>query len=303
MKQLAIATFCTLWIVSIFSAQAERPTPQQIGTTVQEYWVSNQLTLLETYLTNLYASSSNFIPAIVAQVLYEGIYRNDPWNALAQVNRIVPSLDQTNFCTPVFEDLLLEEKNELEEEIAFYLNHGKTRSQLTNAAAPSAVREVWTNFPLRGVLLITNAPNGYLSVGNQGLDSVGDGIPNSWRSQFFGGDGTTTNSQSCASCDPDSDGLTNLQEYQRGTDPTNAQSKNVTLYANSVTGNNSYDGLSATVTNGHGPKRDIQAALAAAIDGDTVEIAGDQAAYSDALFSPGAKNITLKPTGTVTIQP
>jgi len=54
-------------------------------------------------------------------------------------------------------------------------------------------------------------------------DTVGDGIPNWWRQQYFGS-GTTTNANSCASCDPDHDGYTNLQEYNLGTDPTNSAS-------------------------------------------------------------------------------
>ena len=51
--------------------------------------------------------------------------------------------------------------------------------------------------------------------------NLGDGIPNWWRAQFFGGTGATTNSQSCASCDPDADGMSNLQEYLADTNPTN----------------------------------------------------------------------------------
>jgi hypothetical protein len=53
------------------------------------------------------------------------------------------------------------------------------------------------------------------------VDSVGDGIPDWWRAQFFGGTGSTTNNQSCAACDPDVDGMSNLQEYLADTNPTN----------------------------------------------------------------------------------
>lgn len=55
-------------------------------------------------------------------------------------------------------------------------------------------------------------------------DSVGDGIPDWWRAQYFGGGGNTTNVLSCASCDPDHDGISNLAEYLAGTNPTNADS-------------------------------------------------------------------------------
>ncbi len=56
------------------------------------------------------------------------------------------------------------------------------------------------------------------------VDSVGDGISDSWRQQFFGGSGTMTNDQSCVSCDPDGDGVTNFQEFSAGTNPTNRAS-------------------------------------------------------------------------------
>lgn len=55
-------------------------------------------------------------------------------------------------------------------------------------------------------------------------DSVGDGIPNAWRVQYFGGGGTSTNSSSSATSDPDGDGASNYAEYVADTNPTNVAS-------------------------------------------------------------------------------
>jgi hypothetical protein len=53
-------------------------------------------------------------------------------------------------------------------------------------------------------------------------DSVGDGIPDWWRQQYFGGSGATTNVPgSCAACDADGTGQNNLFKYLAGLDPTN----------------------------------------------------------------------------------
>jgi hypothetical protein len=66
-------------------------------------------------------------------------------------------------------------------------------------------------------------------------DSVGDGIPDWWRAQYFGGGGTNTNSVSCATCDADATGQKNLFKYVAGLDPTNPASVFVLKIAN-VTG-------------------------------------------------------------------
>jgi hypothetical protein len=47
-----------------------------------------------------------------------------------------------------------------------------------------------------------------------GADSDGDGLPDSWELQYFGGLTQGANG------DPDGDGVTNLQEYQQGRNPT-----------------------------------------------------------------------------------
>ena len=52
-----------------------------------------------------------------------------------------------------------------------------------------------------------------------GVDSDGDGIPDSWMSQHFGHIGALASDYSRAQDDPDNDGMSNLQEYLAGTDP------------------------------------------------------------------------------------
>ena len=58
-------------------------------------------------------------------------------------------------------------------------------------------------------------------------DSVGDGISDSWRAQYFAKvdpTGATTNDFSCAACDADGTGQNNLFKYVTGLDPTNPAS-------------------------------------------------------------------------------
>ena len=60
------------------------------------------------------------------------------------------------------------------------------------------------------------------------IDTIGDGIPNWWRAQYFptvDPTGTTTNFMSCATGDPDGDGFNNLQEYLADLNPTNSASR------------------------------------------------------------------------------
>jgi sugar lactone lactonase YvrE len=71
--------------------------------------------------------------------------------------------------------------------------------------------------------------------------SLNDGIPDSWRLQYFGS-GFASDARALATADPDGDGANNFQEYLGGTDPLNALSVptvplQVSTYAGSTAGN------------------------------------------------------------------
>ena len=57
------------------------------------------------------------------------------------------------------------------------------------------------------------------------VDTVGDGIPDWWRAQYFGGSGTNTNSSSCATCDVSGTGQDNLFKYTADLNPTSPASR------------------------------------------------------------------------------
>jgi hypothetical protein len=52
-----------------------------------------------------------------------------------------------------------------------------------------------------------------------GVDTDGDGIPDSWMMQYFGHPTGQAGDQSFGQNDPDQDGLSNLREYQLGLNP------------------------------------------------------------------------------------
>ncbi len=104
-----------------------------------------------------------------------------------------------------------------------------------------------------------------------------------------------------AGMDFDGDGVDNLGEYRRQTDPAGSGSRNVTLYIDSGSGNNSYDGLSPEVLGPtRGPKQDIQAALDAGVSGDSVQMA--EGIYHNTTLDPATNRFELVPVGHVQME-
>ena len=65
-------------------------------------------------------------------------------------------------------------------------------------------------------------------------DSDGDGIPDWWMQQYFGHPTGQASDLSRAGDDPDHDGLTNLQEFLFGTNPTTPDSKGLFTIASTA---------------------------------------------------------------------
>jgi len=102
----------------------------------------------------------------------------------------------------------------------------------------------WINLGELGVTLQANsiAP---------GIDTDGNGLPDAFEETYFGQLGVDPNA------DPDADGLTNLQEYQKGTDPTfpNERLLNISTRLQVQTGENVL--IAGFIITGNTPKRVI----------------------------------------------
>jgi alpha-D-xyloside xylohydrolase len=108
--------------------------------------------------------------------------------------------------------------------------NGTRMTQFSNTTDYAATSMGWY-YDSSGFLNVTFNHAGGTAEITFGPDSVGDGISDSWRQDHFGL-ATSTNVNSCATCDPDGDGFDNLQEYLAGTDPLNASNF---LHVNSIT--------------------------------------------------------------------
>lgn len=107
----------------------------------------------------------------------------------------------------------------------WYLNNsplaGTTSSSLVLAPVDPSQAGIYQVVVTNSVGMVASAPATLKVIG---LDSDGDGIPDSWMLQYFGHPTGLASDHSRAQDDADGDGMTNLQEYLAGTNPLDPQS-------------------------------------------------------------------------------
>ncbi len=102
--------------------------------------------------------------------------------------------------------------------------------------------------------------------------------------------------------DSDADGVPDGAEVSRSTDPLSGDSSRITLYADSDAGSDGYDGFAPVVAGSHGPKRSFRAAAEASYPQDVIQLSGS-ARFNESSLVLGTRDITVRPVGSIWIQP
>lgn len=154
----AICILTTAIVLTCVFAQTSPPSPESIGATLSAYWASNQLAFAESYITNLYSSYSNYVPAIMTKAVYEKVWKNNPSNFLYEVTRVTDA----NVGSDYFKALVSSNRRQSDWLLQTYYSEGTSHAQLTNAASIQAIRNEIPEMPY--LSLITNAPAVNLSI-------------------------------------------------------------------------------------------------------------------------------------------
>jgi hypothetical protein len=160
---LCITSILTLFVVLPVVNADDPPSPLEVANTVSNYWMTFQFTDLDCYITNLYASHSNYFPAILASTFHDVVFRGELAEASNKVYRIQECVDNnpSNY-NESFRMLVSSVNNDIAEEIALHASRGTTSSQLESNASPLAVRNASDHLGRDIIILYytpaTNAP-------------------------------------------------------------------------------------------------------------------------------------------------
>lgn len=154
---------CFACLIGIYLGAAgvcmAEPSPEDVANTVSNLWMSEEFAQLEDYITNLYTSSSNYIPALLAASFRDSIYLgklSDSTNKLARVVDVVNS--NTNGFSFAFRELLTELADSTRREIELHIRMGTSDEILQSNASPQAIHAAWDGLVLPQINILFYAP-------------------------------------------------------------------------------------------------------------------------------------------------
>jgi len=136
------------------------PPPFEVANTVSNLWIRQDFSGLNSYVTNLYAIASHYVPAILASVFHDSVYLGKlalASNKLACVIGCVTNNPQG--FTFEFKDLLFELQSETIDEMDLHYRMGTSPETLQSNASPRMIRSAWGTNLLPHIHLLFYAPN------------------------------------------------------------------------------------------------------------------------------------------------
>ncbi len=156
-----------LWLIVITSIiicystmtfAEEPPTPIEVANTVSNLWMASAFRDLAYYITNLYATYSNYVPAILAASFHDVIYQGKLGEATNKLNRVQALVRSSpEAFSDIFKDMLSGLIDELSGEIALHAAMGTPPSEVESNASPSAVRSASDHLD-RDIMILFFAP-------------------------------------------------------------------------------------------------------------------------------------------------
>ena len=160
MKKIIItaAVLLTLNISSVFAV--DPPSAGDVANTVSNFWIKSQMDSMGSYITNLYSSYSNYVPAVLAKSFHDEIYLGNLEDATGRLNRVKNFMESSGQGSEVFNDMLDTCITFITEELETHRAAGRTLSDLQSNASPSTVRSACNNsFLPSEIHLLFEAPS------------------------------------------------------------------------------------------------------------------------------------------------
>ena len=136
------------------------PPPAVVANTVSNLWHTRNMAELSVYATNLYSGATNYVPAILASVFHDSVFRGDIQPAISNLVRIQNYANHApQEFTENFKRALAESIEISIDELNMHAERGRTPQMLRENASPQALRDEWDGGePLPFISILFEAP-------------------------------------------------------------------------------------------------------------------------------------------------